>query len=113
MPEPEKSRRIVELQAVQRSIQEELLRDLVGREVEVLTDAVSKRRDHELSGRTSGNIIVNFPGPQEWIGRMARVMIERSGPNSVWGVPSAIERADARHVFSAPGNGNCGLLQAD
>ena len=29
----------------------------------------SRRRDWELSGRTSGNTVVNFPGQAEWLGR--------------------------------------------
>jgi tRNA-2-methylthio-N6-dimethylallyladenosine synthase len=91
VPDPEKARRITELQAVQRGIQEELLASIIGREVEVLADAVSKRREHELSGRTSANVIANFPGAQRWIGRLVRLRVERAGPNSVWGVPVHVE----------------------
>ena len=91
VPELEKSRRIFELQALQKSIQEKLLAEVVGREVEVLIDAVSKRREHELAGRTSSNLIVNFPGATEWIGRLAQVRIERAGPNSVWGTTTRVE----------------------
>lgn len=95
VPEPEKSRRIVELQTVQRGIQEALLAAYVGREVEVLADSASRRRADELSGRTSGNVIVNFPGAAEWIGRLVRVRVERAGPNSVWGRPVDVEGTDA------------------
>ncbi len=83
--EDEKTRRIVELQAVQREIQSELNASLVGARVEVLVDAASRRRDTELSGRTSQNVVVNLPGPAEWIGRMVTVQIERAGAHSVWG----------------------------
>ena len=83
--EDEKTRRIVELQAVQRRIQSELNANQVGQTVDVLVDAVSRRRDTELSGRTSQNLIVNFPGPARWIGSIISVRVERSGPNSVWG----------------------------
>jgi tRNA-2-methylthio-N6-dimethylallyladenosine synthase len=89
--EPEKSRRIVALQAMQRAVQEGLHHAQVGREVEVLIDAPSKRRAHELSGRTSGNAIVNFPGDPAWVGRFARVRVERGGPNSLWGRPLEVE----------------------
>jgi tRNA-2-methylthio-N6-dimethylallyladenosine synthase len=85
VPEEEKTRRIVELQAVQREIQRGLNERLVGREVDVLVDAASRRRETELSGRTSGNVVVNLPGPVEWIGRVATVRVERAGPHSVWG----------------------------
>ena len=83
--EAEKTRRIVTLQALQRDIQTELNAALVGRTVDVLVDAASRRRATELSGRTSGNVVVNLPGPNEWIGRTVPVRIERSGPHSVWG----------------------------
>jgi tRNA-2-methylthio-N6-dimethylallyladenosine synthase len=83
--EEEKTRRIVALQALQRSIQTELNHGLVGRTVGVLVDAASRRRETELSGRTSQNVVVNLPGPAEWIGRTVMVGVERAGAHSVWG----------------------------
>jgi tRNA-2-methylthio-N6-dimethylallyladenosine synthase len=83
--EAEKTGRIVALQALQRDIQTRLHEQAVGRVVEVLVDAASRRRGNELSGRTSGNTVVNLPGPPEWIGRTVPVQIRRSGPNSLWG----------------------------
>jgi tRNA-2-methylthio-N6-dimethylallyladenosine synthase len=85
VPEHEKTRRIVELQAVQREIQTTLNATLVGRNLSVLVDAASRRREGEISGRTSQNIVVNMPGPGEWIGRILPVRIERAGAHSVWG----------------------------
>ncbi len=81
----EKSRRIVALQALQREIQSALNGVMIGQTVDVLVDAASRRRDEELSGRTSTNVPVNLPGPAEWIGRTLPVRIERAGPHSVWG----------------------------
>jgi tRNA-2-methylthio-N6-dimethylallyladenosine synthase len=83
--EGEKTRRIVTLQALQAGVQAEINAALVGREVEVLVDAVSRRRDAELSGRTTENVVVNLPGEPAWIGSMRMVRIERAGPHSVWG----------------------------
>jgi tRNA-2-methylthio-N6-dimethylallyladenosine synthase len=86
VPEEEKTRRIVALQALQREMQSALNARLVGRDVDVLVDAASRRRsDAELSGRTTHNVVVNLPGPAEWIGRTARVRVERAGAHSVWG----------------------------
>jgi tRNA-2-methylthio-N6-dimethylallyladenosine synthase len=85
VPEEEKTRRIVALQQRQRSIQSELNAALVGRPVDVLVDAASRRRETELSGRTTQNVVVNLPGPRDWIGRVVRVRVERAGPHSVWG----------------------------
>jgi tRNA-2-methylthio-N6-dimethylallyladenosine synthase len=83
--EEEKTRRIVALQALQRHIQTELHEALVGRDVEVLVDAASRRRETELSGRTSQNVVVNMPGLPALIGQTVRVRVERAGPHSVWG----------------------------
>ena len=83
--EHEKSRRLTRLQEVQKEIQTKIHASRVGQTFEVLVDSKSRRRDHELSGRTSGNTVVNFPGEPEWIGQLVNVTIERAGPNSLWG----------------------------
>jgi tRNA-2-methylthio-N6-dimethylallyladenosine synthase len=97
--EEEKTRRIVALQALQRDIQTRLNEAMVGSEQAVLVDAASRRRETELSGRTSGNVVVNLPGPAAWIGRTVPVRIERAGPHSVWG--RAAGAADATHEFDS------------
>lgn len=83
--EEEKTTRIVALQALQRRIQTELHQTRVGTTVDVLVDGRSRRRDWELTGRTTTNTIVNFPGDAGLIGQTVPVVIRRSGPNSVWG----------------------------
>ena len=94
--EAEKTARIVALQTRQREIQTRLHERMVGATVEVLVDAASRRREGEMSGRTTGNTVVNFPAPfapgspipdpgSRWIGRTVPVTIRRAGPNSVWG----------------------------
>jgi len=85
VPETEKARRIVMLQALQRDVQFELHTAMVGQTVDVLADASSRRRETELSGRTTGNTVVNFPGDAAQIGTLVPVMIRRAGPNSLWG----------------------------
>ncbi|HTM02552.1 MAG TPA: tRNA (N6-isopentenyl adenosine(37)-C2)-methylthiotransferase MiaB [Vicinamibacterales bacterium] len=95
----EKTRRIVALQSLQRDIQTRLHEQAVGTTVDVLVDSVSRRQDGELSGRTSGNTVVNFPQPADtshstgasiidvhrWIGRTLAVRILRAGPHSLRG----------------------------
>jgi tRNA-2-methylthio-N6-dimethylallyladenosine synthase len=103
VPEAEKTRRIVALQQRQREIQTRLHQGMVGREVEVLIDSRSRRRAEELSGRSTGNIVVNFPVPQPpqpaedtasaWIGRLVSVRITRAGAHSLWGEAVASRRA--------------------
>jgi tRNA-2-methylthio-N6-dimethylallyladenosine synthase len=83
--EAEKTRRIVALQAAQKRIQTEIHQAAVGRIVPVLVDAVSRKRDWELSGRTTGNTIVNFPGERPWVGRTIDVRVTEGWPNSLRG----------------------------
>jgi tRNA-2-methylthio-N6-dimethylallyladenosine synthase len=94
----EKTARIVALQELQRSIQTRLHEQAVGTEVEVLVDSVSRRRTRELSGRTSGNTVVNLLMPsdtsgsaadEDWLGRLMSVRITRSGPHSLSGEASS------------------------
>ena len=87
----EKTRRIVELQALQREIQSDLHARAVGRVEQVLVDSTSRRREHELSGRTSGNTVVNFPGDPSWLGRLAQIRITAAGPNSIRGEVIEVE----------------------
>ena len=81
----EKTRRLMALQTLQKGIQTSLHDAQVGRHVDVLVDSRSRRRPDELSGRTDGNTVVNFPGEADWIGRTVRVRVKRAGPNSLWG----------------------------
>jgi tRNA-2-methylthio-N6-dimethylallyladenosine synthase len=83
----EKTRRIVALQGLQKRIQGELFEAAVGRVEPVLVDATSRRREWELSGRTSGNTVVNFPGDPSWVGRIVDVRITGANPNSLRGEP--------------------------
>ncbi len=101
--EAEKTRRIVALQARQRTIQLALHERAVGQVVDVLVDAVSRRRPGDLSGRTTGNTVVNFTGTGAggWIGRTVPVRVLRAGPNSLYG--AVAEEAAAR--LDRPGAG--------
>jgi tRNA-2-methylthio-N6-dimethylallyladenosine synthase len=85
VPEGEKTRRIVALQSLQREIQTGLHEQAVGRIESVLVDSRSRRRDWELSGRTSGNTVVNFTGDATWIGKLVPVRITSANPNSLRG----------------------------
>ena len=107
--EAEKTARIVALQSLQREIQMRLHEQAVGSTLDVLIDSASRRQDAEISGRTSGNTVVNCVVPQlssggreasftngesrmasrdqasAWIGRTVHVHIRRAGPHSLWG----------------------------
>jgi tRNA-2-methylthio-N6-dimethylallyladenosine synthase len=95
VPEEEKTRRIVALQGLQREVQAELLAAMVEGTFEVLVDSTSRRRAWELSGRTSGNTVVNFSGDPEWIGRIVRVRVSAANPNSLRGDALALDTVSA------------------
>jgi tRNA-2-methylthio-N6-dimethylallyladenosine synthase len=61
VPDEDTTRRIVALQSLQREIQTELHAELVGSDLDVLIDSISRRRDWELSGRSMGNTVSTFP----------------------------------------------------
>jgi len=85
VPEAEKTRRIMALQAVQREIQIERHMAEVGCVHSVLVDTTSRRGQPELGGRTAGNTVVNFAGPAEWLGRLVPVRITDWTPFSLRG----------------------------
>jgi tRNA-2-methylthio-N6-dimethylallyladenosine synthase len=95
VPEAEKTRRIVALQALQKEIQAAIYAEAVGRVEQVLVDSRSRRREWELSGRTSGNTIVNFAGAADWMGRMLPVRIAGANPNSLRGEAASLEQPEA------------------
>jgi tRNA-2-methylthio-N6-dimethylallyladenosine synthase len=97
--EEEKTRRIVALQSLQREIQGELYAAAVGRTCDVLVDSRSRRRAWELSGRTSGNTVVNLSGDPAWIGRTIPVRITAANPNSLRGEAAALTSGEAIPTF--------------
>lgn len=60
-------------------------RKMIGLIEPVLVEGVSKKDYREISGRTSNNRIVNFPGDPHWLGRMVDVVITDALPNSLRG----------------------------
>lgn len=85
VPEATKKDRLAALQGLQRAMQLRLHERAVGTVEEVLVDSQSRRRTTEVSGRTSGNTVVNLPGDSSLLGRTVTVRILRAGPNSLWG----------------------------
>jgi tRNA-2-methylthio-N6-dimethylallyladenosine synthase len=99
VPEAEKTRRILTLQALQGEIQGDIYRAALGSTVDLMVESTSRRRAWELAGRTSGNTVVNFPGPQDWIGLLVPVRITGAGPNSLRGEPArASSPVEAGHA---------------
>jgi tRNA-2-methylthio-N6-dimethylallyladenosine synthase len=85
VPLEEKSRRLRELQALQRRITLENYRSRVGGTFEVLVDGESVRNPDQVHGRTSQNTIVNFTGTRALIGTFRQVRVTKANPNSLTG----------------------------
>ncbi len=80
----EKQERLAHLQNRQRQRTVERSRSFVGTRQQVLVEGTSKRGG-QLTGRTSGNRVVNFPGDLSLLGSLVDVKIIRSYPNSLLG----------------------------
>jgi tRNA-2-methylthio-N6-dimethylallyladenosine synthase len=85
IPEGVKAARLEELQRLQRGIQQRLHERALGSVMPVLIDSLSRRRSSDVSGRTTGNTVVNVPGQASWLGSTIEVRILRAGPYSLWG----------------------------
>jgi len=94
-----KRERLNELLAVQESIGLERNRAWIGREVEVLVDAVTPPRGHDhgaesaspagplVSGRSREHKLVHLAGAPELVGRLVRARIDHAGPYALRGAP--------------------------
>jgi len=81
-----KKDRLHRLFAVADRISLELNQSLVGTNMPVLIDGVSRRREEDWQGRGEDNRVVNFPkGPDEGVGDVVDVRILRAGPHSLSG----------------------------
>ena len=85
--------RLERLIALQREIQLEIGRGEVGRVVEVLVEKQARRGG--LQGRTAGNKVVSFEGPESLLGRFVPVRLTATSGATFSGEPAA-ELAPAR-----------------
>jgi tRNA-2-methylthio-N6-dimethylallyladenosine synthase len=85
VPEEVKTERLSELQALQDELTIRSHARLVGQELEVLVEGMSKRSPEELCGRLRSNQVVNFIGPRELLGCLTRVTITQAHPHSLKG----------------------------
>ncbi len=77
--------RLIALQSLQKSIQTTILRSFVGQDLRALVTGPSPKGAGRVSGRTAGNLVVNFDGRAEPTGRFIMVRVTSSGPYSLHG----------------------------
>ena len=85
VPDAVKKRRNTELLAVQEEVSVRRNREKQGRVFDVLVEGVSKNDPRKLSGRTGGNDIVVFEGPESLAGRIVSVRITNSTALTLFG----------------------------
>ncbi len=83
--EKEKQARLSILQERQRGITLSKNRSLEGTLQEILVEGPARRGDSQLTGRTLGNKVVNFPSRTDLKGRLVRVRIVQGLQNSLRG----------------------------
>ena len=75
VPEAVKKERLARVMALQKDITRDIMRSLVGTELDVLVEDRSKRDPGELLARTDQDMMVVFPGDAGRIGSFARVRL--------------------------------------
>jgi len=71
-----KKERFDRLLDLQNSICRQINEELLGKELEVLVEGISKNSKTTYTGRTRGNKIVNFSGSPELVGKLVKVKID-------------------------------------
>ncbi len=84
-----KSARFMELEGLQKRQQKTIYESYLGREVNVLAEAVSSKFDSDLTGHTTCHKVVNFPRQSIQLGEVASIRITSAKQNSLYGEPVA------------------------
>jgi tRNA-2-methylthio-N6-dimethylallyladenosine synthase len=88
VPFETKKRRLIEVQALQKKIQIESNRKLIGQKVCVLAMGRSRKDPKIFSGRNEAFQVVNFEAKKDMIGQFVHVEITSCGPYSLRGIAS-------------------------
>jgi tRNA-2-methylthio-N6-dimethylallyladenosine synthase len=85
IPDPEKTERFMALEQVQRRIQGRLYENYVGTKVSVLVEGESARSAADMTGHSTCQKVVNFPGMPSLAGSIVEVSITGAKTNSLYG----------------------------
>jgi tRNA-2-methylthio-N6-dimethylallyladenosine synthase len=83
--EKEKTDRFLELEKVQRRVQEKIYAAYVGRTLSVLAEKQSSRSESDLSGHSTCHKVVNFAGDHSLEGEIVDVLVTGAKTNSLYG----------------------------
>jgi tRNA-2-methylthio-N6-dimethylallyladenosine synthase len=85
VPQQAKRERLARLQALIGRQAAAYGRDMVGGVQRVLVEGRARKGLGQLAGRTENNRVVNFDGPEEWVGRFLDLRITEALPHSLRG----------------------------
>lgn len=81
----EKNARFLELERVQRDIQQRIFQNTVGKTLDVLAEKISVKRVGQLSGHSTCQKVVNFCGSKKSLGEIVKIKISEVKTNSLYG----------------------------
>jgi tRNA-2-methylthio-N6-dimethylallyladenosine synthase len=82
---PEKTRRFIVLDEIQKKNQSHILQQYIGKTVKVLVEKKSSKSDQTLSGHSTCHKVVNFNGNENLLGKIVEVKITESKVNTLFG----------------------------
>ena len=85
----EKGARFLELENLQKRQQKTIYESYLGREVNVLAEAVSSKSESDFAGHTTCHKVVNFPRRSITLGEVAKIRITDVKQNSLYGEASS------------------------
>jgi tRNA-2-methylthio-N6-dimethylallyladenosine synthase len=83
--DPDKKRRFLELESLQRKIQNRIYQSYIGKSVRVLVEGKSARSEQHMTGHSSCHKVVNFDGRSSMEGEIISVRITEAKSNSLFG----------------------------
>lgn len=81
----DKTRRFLELEKAQRSIQKQVFENYLGKTLEVLAEGASSRGVDQLTGHSTCHKVVNFEDDKNNLGRIVKVRVTENKTNSLYG----------------------------
>lgn len=85
VPSEVKTERFLELEKLQKQLQQKSLQAMINRKVKVLAEKTSEKALTQLSGHTTCHRVVNFEGCKEDLGKILNVKITESKTNTLFG----------------------------
>jgi tRNA-2-methylthio-N6-dimethylallyladenosine synthase len=89
----EQAERFARLEEAQRKIQAKIFKGYLGQVLDVLVEGISARSEADLTGHSTCNKVVNFPGGMSFVGSIVSVRISSAKSHTLYGemIPSDLK----------------------